>query len=37
MTRRYFQTVASADDTSAGDTTQLRWEVDEDLSVVVFR
>ena len=31
MTHRYFQTVAGADDTSAGDTTQLKWELDEDL------
>ena len=32
MTHRYFQTVAGADDTSPGDATQLRWELDEDLS-----
>ena len=31
MTHRYFQTVAGADDTSAGDTTELKWELDEDL------
>ena len=31
MTHRYFQTVAGADDTSAGDTTQLTWELDKDL------
>ena len=31
MTHRYFQTVAGADDTSAGDATQLMWELDEDL------
>ena len=30
MTHRYFQTVAGVDDTSAGDTTQLKWELDED-------
>ena len=30
MTHRYFQTVAGADYTSAGDATQLRWELDED-------
>ena len=30
MTHRYFQTVAGADDTSAGDATQRRWEIDED-------
>ena len=30
MTHRYFQTVAGADDTSAVDATQLKWEVDED-------
>ena len=31
MAHRYFQTVASADDTSAGDATQLKWELEEDL------
>ena len=31
MTHRYFQTVAGADDTSVGDATQLKWELDEDL------
>ena len=31
MTLRYFQIVAGADDTSAGDATQLKWELDEDL------
>ena len=31
MTHRYFQTVAGVDDTSAGDATQLKWELDEDL------
>ena len=36
MAHRYLQTVAGADDTSAGDTTQLKWELDEDLFVVVF-
>ena len=30
MTHRYFQTVAGADDTSAGDATQLKWELGED-------
>ena len=30
MAHRYFQTVAGADDTSAGDTTELKWELDED-------
>ena len=29
MTHRYFQTVGGADDTSAGDATQLKWELDE--------
>ena len=29
MTHRYFQTVAGADDTSAGGATQLKWELDE--------
>ena len=32
MAHRYFQTVAGADDTSAGDATELRWELNEDLS-----
>ena len=38
MAHRYFQTVAGADDTSAGDATQLKWELDEDLdrSLVSF-
>ena len=38
MTHRYFKTVAGADDTSAGDATQLKWELDEDLdhSLVSF-
>ena len=31
MAHRYFQTVAGADDTSAGDATELKWELDEDL------
>ena len=31
MTHRYFQIVASADDTSAGDAAGLKWELDEDL------
>ena len=30
MTHRYFQTVAGADDICAGDTTELKWELDED-------
>ena len=30
MTHGYFQTVAGADDTSAGDATQDKWELDED-------
>ena len=29
MTHRYFQTVPGADDTSAGEATQLKWELDE--------
>ena len=37
MTHRYFQTVAGADDSSADDATELKWELDEDLFVVVFR
>ena len=31
MTHGYFQTVAGADDTSADDATELKWELDEDL------
>ena len=31
MTHRYFQTNAGADDTNAGDATELKWELDEDL------
>ena len=31
MTHRYLQTVAGADDTSAGDATELKWEFDEEL------
>ena len=31
MTHRYFQTVAGAEDTGAGDATELEWEFDEDL------
>ena len=31
MAHRYFQTVAGADDDSAGVATQLKWEFDEDL------
>ena len=30
MAHRYFQTVAGADDSSAGDATQLKEELDED-------
>ena len=30
MAHRYFQTVVGADDTSAGDATELKEEVDED-------
>ena len=29
MTHRYFQTVAGADDTGAGDATVLKWGLDE--------
>ena len=38
MAHRYFQTVAGADDASAGDATQLKWELNEDLvrCVVLF-
>ena len=31
MTYGYIQTVAGADDTSEGDTTELKWELDKDL------
>ena len=31
MTHGYFQTVAGADDTSAGGATELKWELNEDL------
>ena len=31
MTHGYFRTVVDADDTSAGDATKLRWELNEDL------
>ena len=31
MAHRYFQTVAGANDDSADDATQLKWELDEDL------
>ena len=31
MIHRYFQTDAGADDTSADDATELKWELDEDL------
>ena len=31
MTHRYCQTVAGADDSSAGGATELKWELDEDL------
>ena len=31
MTDRYIQTVVGANDTSAVDATQLKWELDEDL------
>ena len=30
MTHKYFQTDAGADDASAGDATELKWEFDED-------
>ena len=31
MTHGYFQKVAGANDASAGDATELKWEFDEDL------
>ena len=30
MTHGYLQTVAGAEDTSASDATELKWEFDED-------
>ena len=30
MTHGYFQTIAGADDASAGDAPELKWELDED-------
>ena len=37
MGHRYFPTVSGADDTSADDTTELKWELDEDrVRCVVF-
>ena len=30
MTHRFFQTVAGAEDTSAGDDTERKWEFEED-------
>ena len=30
MTHRYFQIVAGADDTSADDATELKWEFNEE-------
>ena len=30
MAHRLFQTVVGADDTSADDATELKWELDED-------
>ena len=35
MAHRYFQTVAGADDTRAGDATELKRELDEDLGRVL--
>ena len=31
MAHRYFQTVTGANDTSAGDASKLKWDLDEDL------
>ena len=31
MTHRYFQNSCRCQDTSAGDATELKWELDEDL------
>ena len=30
MNHGYFQTVSGAEDTGAGDDTELKWEFDED-------
>ena len=30
MTHGYFQKIAGADDTNAGDATELKWEFDEE-------
>ena len=30
MTHRFYQTVAGADDASADDATELKWEFDEE-------
>ena len=30
MTHRYFQTVAGAEDSSADDATELKWEFNEE-------
>ena len=35
MAHRYFQTVEGANDTSAGDATKLKEELDEDLALCV--
>ena len=39
MAHRYFPTVSGADDTSADDATEVKWELDENLvrCVVLFR
>ena len=31
MTHGYFQTIIGADDTSSGDATELKWDLDKDL------
>ena len=35
MTHRFYQTVAGADDASAGDATELKEELNEDLVLCV--
>ena len=35
MTHNTTKTVAGVEDTSAGDATELKWELDEDLDVVL--
>ena len=36
MTHKFYQTVAGADDASADDGVDLKWEFDEDVVVTMF-